>query len=390
MLQHPYLANAVARLPVVNASDLDWCTTMATDGYYIYVDAGFCSQITEEELAAVIAHEILHCVLGHMDRRGVRDRRRWNVAIDYAVNLLLVDAGFQLPKAGLLDRNFRGMTAEEIYDLLETRVDGGSQIEAERQGEDSKGSSDPMQPSRRSPGGFDDHIETGDLEGSAMRAAEYPSERERIRLRSALGKELKRKLPGREAGYYAEEINRGGAAKVSWQQLLARFFTGLRRDNYRSFPFNRKHLWRQIFLPSVGTPGPDHIVVAVDTSASMSADELSQALAEIDALRGTANCNLTLIQCDTEVKSVDQYDPWEMSSRTFERLTFVGRGGTSLIPPFEWIITNVLGKGRELDALVYITDGYGPVPLKAPVFPTLWLVPKEGFRAPPFGELIRI
>ena len=131
MLRHPYLANAVARLPVVNASDLDWCTTMATDGYYIYVDPGFCNQITEEELTAVIAHEILHCVLGHMDRRGVRDRRSWNVAIDYAVNLLLVDAGFQLPKNGLLDRNFRGMTAEEIYDSLESRADAGGQVEAE-------------------------------------------------------------------------------------------------------------------------------------------------------------------------------------------------------------------------------------------------------------------
>lgn len=384
MLRHPYLANATARLPVVNAGNMDWCTTMATDGYYIYVDPRFCSQISEEELTAVIAHEILHCVLGHMDRRGVRDRCRWNIAIDYAVNLLLVDSGFQLPKSGLLDRNFRGMTAEEIYDSLETRGDGGEQIETEREG-----SSSSIESSKRSPWGFDDHLEPSDLEGSATRSVEYPSERERIRLRSALGKELKLKLPGREAGYYAEEINRG-VAKISWQQLLARFFTVLRRDDYRSFPFNRKHIWRQVFLPSVGVPGPNHIVVAVDTSGSMSSDELSQALAEIDALRATANCSLTLIQCDTKVQSVDHYDPWEMSNHTFERLTFVGRGGTSLIPPFEWIVTNVLIEGKELDALVYITDGYGPAPKKAPVFPTLWLVPEEGFRDPPFGELIRI
>lgn len=385
MLRHPYLANAVARLPVVNASDLDWCTTMATDGYYIYVEPRFCSQITEEELTAVIAHEILHCVLGHMDRRGIRDRHHWNVAIDYAVNLLLVDTGFQLPKSGLFNRVFRGMTAEEIYDSLISEADAGGQI-----GVGGEGSGDSINPSKRSPGGFDDHVEPGDIEGSTSRAEEYPSERERIRLRSALGKELKQKVSGREAGYYAEEINRGSVVKVSWQQLLARYFTGLRRDDYRSFPFNRKHLWRKVFLPSVGTPGPDHIVVAVDTSGSMSSDELSHALAEIDALRATANCSLTLIQCDTEVNSVDQYDPWEMSSRTFERLNFVGRGGTSLIPPFEWIITNVLAKGRTLDALVYITDGYGPAPQKAPVFPTLWLVPEEGFRDPPFGELIRI
>jgi predicted metal-dependent peptidase len=67
-----------------------------------------------------------------------------------------------------------------------------------------------------------------------------------------------------------------------------------------------------------------------------------------------------------------------------------GRGGTSLIPPFQWVSENVLQKGQSLDALVYFTDGYGSFPKKEPGFSTLWLVPKNGFQSPPFGELIRI
>ena len=43
MLGEPYLASAIARLPVVNASDMGWCDTMATDGYYIYVNPAFCA-----------------------------------------------------------------------------------------------------------------------------------------------------------------------------------------------------------------------------------------------------------------------------------------------------------------------------------------------------------
>jgi hypothetical protein len=38
MLNHPYLAAALARLPVVNAAELGWCETMATDGYHIFVN----------------------------------------------------------------------------------------------------------------------------------------------------------------------------------------------------------------------------------------------------------------------------------------------------------------------------------------------------------------
>lgn len=388
MLRHPYLANAVARLPVVNASDMEWCDSMATDGYYIYVNPDFCERLNEEELTAVIAHEVLHCVLGHIDRRGHRDRRGWNIAIDYAVNLLLVDAGFQLPEDGLFSRKYKGMTAEEIYSEMETQQ--------ERQSSDDNGngkvndSKSEGSEGKRSPGGFDDHIDPGDIEGLSTRASEYPTDREKIRLRATLGKELKNKLPGREAGYYAEEISRAGASKVSWQQLLARFFTYLRRDDYRTFPFNHKHLWRELYLPSIGSPGPDHIVIAIDTSGSMGLDELSQALAETDALRATAGCNLTLIQCDSEIQSIKEYDPWELSSRSFEKMRFLGRGGTSLVPPFEWINHNILKVGKSLDAFIYITDGYGSMPEKAPMYPTLWLVPKTGFDDPPFGNLIRI
>ena len=45
MLGHPYLAAALARLPVVNAAGFGWCDTMATDGYYIYVNPAFCKMV---------------------------------------------------------------------------------------------------------------------------------------------------------------------------------------------------------------------------------------------------------------------------------------------------------------------------------------------------------
>jgi len=387
MLRHPYLASAVARLPVVNAGDMGWCDTMATDGYYIYVNPQFCEELKEEELTGVIAHELLHCVLGHSDRRGNRHRKLWNVAIDYAVNLLLVDAGFSLPSQGLLDRRYRGMTAEEIYSALisETSANAAADVGSETAGE-GDGSSD----AKRSPGGFDDHLEPGDIEGAANRVEDFPSERERLRIRAALGKELSSKLPGREAGFFAAEIKRASTQKVSWQQLLQRFFSGLRRDDYRTFPFNRKHLWRKIYMPSIGKPGPDHIAIAVDTSGSMSNDDLAHALAEIDGLRAAAGCSLTLIQCDAEIQSVAEYDPWELTESTFADYEFLGRGGTSLKPPFNWIEENLLMRGKSLDALIYFTDGYGDAPVTVPSFPTLWLAPETGFQTPPFGQIIRI
>ena len=61
----------------------------------------------------------MHPVLQHHTRRGGRNLRRWNMACDYAINPMLLDAGLTLPKDVLLDNRLRGMSAEHIYSLLE-------------------------------------------------------------------------------------------------------------------------------------------------------------------------------------------------------------------------------------------------------------------------------
>ena len=93
MLRHNYLASATARLRF-RVIDEPWCKTMATDGFNIFINEEFASSLTEEEVIGVIAHEVMHCVLGHIDRRGDRRHDIWNIAIDYATNLMLTNESF--------------------------------------------------------------------------------------------------------------------------------------------------------------------------------------------------------------------------------------------------------------------------------------------------------
>jgi predicted metal-dependent peptidase len=53
-------------------------------------------------------------------RRSGRDPKLWNQAGDFAINPLLVDAGLSLPEGVLIDLRFRGISAEQVYNLLET------------------------------------------------------------------------------------------------------------------------------------------------------------------------------------------------------------------------------------------------------------------------------
>lgn len=375
MLSQPYLASAIARYPVVDSTAQGWCETMATDGYYIYINSDFCESLETEEISFVFAHEVLHCLLGHIDRRNERDPNLWNQAIDYATNLMLVEFGLRMPRNGLIDRSFRGLTSEEIYKILQEeeskKGDGGGEASKLPRGEV-----------------WDIHLDPGDPRGMGRRAEEFPTEEERRRIRISLGNDLRSKLHGTQAGLFRSEIKRAGESRVSWRELMSRFFHGLRRDDYRLFPPNPKHVWRGIYLPSVGVPGPEHIIAVVDTSGSMSDDDLSQVLSELDRLRSVTNCRLTLIQCDAKLQQVEEYEAFEWVD--FERTEIIGRGGTSFIPPFEWAEDRIRNEGMRPDALVYLTDGFGFFPRQAPPFPVLWIVTRFGSDSFPFGSRIEM
>lgn len=374
MLAQPYLASALARLPFIDATDHAWCPTLATDGYHIFYNASFCADLGEAELAFVIAHELFHCVLGHLDRRGDRDPERWNVAIDYATNGLLTAAGLVMPKMGLYSQTYSGMTAEEIFDclpasLVSTRSSG--------------------------PGGcgFDLHVAPGDdrLATIASVTADMPSPEERRRLRRQLGAELLRKLHGTAAGRAYAEVQRASAPPVNWRALLAQFISGLRLTDFRLFPYNRKHLWRGLYLPSLGSPGPQHLVVGVDTSGSIRMSDLAQFARQLDSLRAVSQCSVTVLQFDTAVQHVEVFEAHQRSLLGRPQ-RFVGRGGTDLTIPFTWFEEGVRS-GRlspRPDALIVLTDGFGPMPPRAPDYPVLWVATEASLDPFPFGATVRM
>lgn len=118
--------------------------------------------------------------------------------------------------------------------------------------------------------------------------------------------------------------------------------------------------------------------------------EMARILGELDALRAVSGCRLTLIQCDYEIKTIKSFEAWETTFAIFDRMEFVGRGGTSLKPPFEWVADRV-SKGDSLpDAMIYLTDGFGESPTAMPGYPCVWIVPNNGRTDFPFGETIMI
>jgi predicted metal-dependent peptidase len=105
LLDHPFFGTLLFRLKGRETSSVK---TMATDGVSLFYNPGFVATLSAAELSGVLAHEVLHPGLQHHVRRGNRSVSRWNMACDYAINPLVIDAGLALPKDVLIDNRFRG------------------------------------------------------------------------------------------------------------------------------------------------------------------------------------------------------------------------------------------------------------------------------------------
>ena len=123
----------------------------------------------------------------------------------------------------------------------------------------------------------------------------------------------------------------------------------------------------------------------------MSEEILSQVLSELDRIKSVSQCRMTLIECDSTIGKISEIESWETSFINFDKWNFVGRGGTNLKPPFEWIDKTINDEGILPDAMIYLTDGYGDFPPSSHI-PTMWVVPNSGLddHAFPFGEVLRI
>jgi predicted metal-dependent peptidase len=93
LLDHPFFGTLLFRLKGRETLAVE---TMATDGISLFYNPRFVDTLTAAELCGVLAHEVLHPGLQHHVRRGNRSPVRWNMACDYAINPLVVDAGLSL------------------------------------------------------------------------------------------------------------------------------------------------------------------------------------------------------------------------------------------------------------------------------------------------------
>ena len=385
LLDHPFFGTLLFRLGAKASSSI---ATMATDGVSLFYNPEFVDTLNAAELAGVLAHEVMHPALQHHTRRGDRDQARWNMACDYAINPILLDAGLTLPKDVLIDNRFRGMSAERIYNLIEedekqegssgqseSHVGNGSGAPKGDSVQNDEARSEPLVPS--TPGGVGQVLDAPEPEGESGHSVAEQAREWQIAVEQA---ETVAKVAGKLPGSAVRALEASQAANLDWRELLRRAWSDTIPSDYSWSRPNRRHVWSGLYLPGVTSEGVGEIAIAVDCSGSVSSRQLGLFEAEIRSILAGQRPRLVhVLYFDTVVQKVEMYQAGQPVS-----LSPVGGGGTDFRPCFDWLAEQAIMP----QTLVFLTDLCGTFPSEAAAYPVIW-ASTEARRAP-FGEVVPI
>jgi predicted metal-dependent peptidase len=409
LLGQPFFGTLSLRLKLISGT----LPTMATDGSRIVYNPAFVDELKPAELEGTLAHEVLHCALGHQCRRGERDPALWNEAADFAINPILIGNGFVLPAGALIDPTFNNLCAEEIYArLLRRTSEGNGAAEPPQQQTNAGGgmatgpqgthgaapsnpkpdaSHQPVSdqrgrttgeaagPTSTRPGGFGEVWDAADEHGHTASPAEKCRQEHEWDI-AAEQAQRSAKAWGHEPAGIERPLSENRQSMQDWRAILRDFVAATTPSDYRWTPPNRRYIASGLYLPSVERKGVGEIVIAVDTSGSIGKLELQQFAGEISAISGEAQPEVIhVVYCDAVVQSAQEFRPSEPV-----QLEPKGGGGTDFCPVFEWVTERDLAPA----CLIYLTDLCCHSYPDPPEYPVLWVT--DSRRTAPFGETIRI
>jgi predicted metal-dependent peptidase len=405
--------------------------TAATDGKKYYWSPQLIREMTPRALAIIMAHETYHVVLQHCipARTGGKLNSIWNIAVDYVVNGMIEHDVRQSWPGMNTNENFRGKEhplwkeklGKPLYfdELLDSIKEQTKRKKAERAAsKNGKAQKPPKAQKKKTPPSKDDLRFYADyslygksaeeiydqiikamedltneemqeaLEGMGISMDEHM---EHGLSKGQLFKEIldaarnAKKLAGTVPGSIEDQILKLQEPKLSAFDIIRNVISKRRDEKGRINDwsrFKRRGLSLGLYQPK---KKDDYIrwCAFLDTSGSMSQDDLTYAVSQLKCLDGRS---------EGIVIPNDAQPYWDKATDIkrvgdLQRTKVVGRGGTV----FKQIFDEFPKKMKKpIDVLIILTDGgiFDMPELKRPNVKVVWILTNDmkGFN-PPFGEV---
>jgi predicted metal-dependent peptidase len=325
--------------------------------FHLFLNMEMFKKYTLQERKGILVHEALHIVLNHTGRVKNKRKMCWNMAADIAINQFIKD----LPEGALLPSQFsveEKLSAENYYAQLRKKMDDKDITIFEKDGKfyaqvkDKNGTKtyeiDPHSGDDKS----DDSASQEMIEMIRDRIVEHAEKKSRGNIPSDI----------------AEEIAKMRSKKVNWKRYIKNELSNPNEQVEETIKRRNRRFYDRIEVKGFQKQFSASGIVIMDTSGSVPSDFIANTVGELTTLSLQLGCDLKLIQVDTEVKEVKEFNP---KSNTFK---IKGRGGTFLYPAVEYINKNKLA----CNFIVVITDGEcednWPIP---PKIKTFFLLPQK-------------
>ena len=342
LLRHPFFGNMATRLKIQRA---DWLPTAAVDGRNLFYNVQFFNAMNNKEIEFVVAHEILHMVFDHLERRHDRDPRLYNIACDYIVNNLLVDDRIgSVPSIVncFQDFKYRGWSSEAVYDDLYENAD---KISLEELGEmldehiDWEGSG---------------HSEEG-KDGKSKRPVYTKAEREAIKdeIKEAMIQAAQSAGAGNTPAGVQRMIKELTEPKMNWREIIQQQIQSTVKSDYTFSRPSRKGWHTGAVLPGMNFEETIDICIAIDMSGSIGNEQAADFLGEVKGIMEQYKDYRIKIWCfDTKVYNEDDFSADD--GRDISEYEIAGGGGTDFMCNWEYMKEHNITPKRFL----MFTDGY--------------------------------
>lgn len=368
------------------------CKTACTDGSRLIFDPAFAEKLSDQELQFVILHEVLHCVFRHCIRGKRLHSVLYNIACDIVVNSTILAmwgqesmmiAGEKAMHLAPDGKEGREYNAEEIYQMLihQNHTNGISQMLTDR---NNANKSSQMQTDNE---GFEKNsFDRHDIWQGICDKAQLQDNWNR-KIQSAFRQcGDSTGMPQQVRTIVQDIAHRSG---LNWKQLLHDFLQSDTYD-YNFLPPDRRYAFSDFYLPAYNMDEEhqtaDDIWICIDTSGSVTGEELTCTMAEIlDAMR-QAGLKGRISFFDS---NITEPEPFEFEN-DLKNLTAQGGGGTSFHIIFRYLKEKLYPDLPR--AILIFTDGYARFPEQKAALdvPVLWLICKGGNADVPWGQVIQL
>jgi len=333
-------------------------------GFQLTISPKFWDTLDNDKMKGIIKHELLHIAFNHITMRDSKypDHKLFNIAADMEINQYIkkdwlpkgcIDID-EYRKAGLLLEKKAG--TNYYYKMLkEDEIEGGngSGLTKElKEGMDGGAAQGNMQGDNHTT--WEEFNNLSEAEKKMIqKQAEYQIQQTASTVKS------RGTIPG-ELEELIHRLLNPEPPKFDWRGYLRRFAGGGTKIYTKKL--RRKLNKRYEENPGLKIKPKRHVLVGIDTSGSVSSEELVEFFGEIEHINKTGT-DITVVQCDTEIVDISPY------KKGVEHKIH-GRGGTSFTPVVDHFNKDI----RKYSCLIYLTDGEAPNPTTPPRGRTLWVM----------------